>query len=151
MTRLSAYCVRVKRDTKEKIIATIKESDGQAFIGPEGNPVTFWVLTKVFQQHIESCEDVVDVVESNSEIFKELVQQAYVPNLEYLNHAQLMHATDEPRAHKSALNAIKAIWKDFEDPQVREVLIDMVVNTHSEHTRSPNSLAPQISSPKAKC
>jgi hypothetical protein len=50
---------------KQAVIDAIKQRDPEATLNPEGNPVTFWVESKLSDGDIEKIEGVLDAVPSN--------------------------------------------------------------------------------------
>ena len=67
MSFKTTYAVRLKTaEVKERVIQAIKDRDSDARLDPEGNPVTFWITTRMDERDIEALEGVDYVITVHS-------------------------------------------------------------------------------------
>lgn len=62
--RMVEKVVRTERGARRDVMDEIARLDPRADFDPEGNPVTFWVTTRLSEDEIEDLDGVVDVVSS---------------------------------------------------------------------------------------
>jgi hypothetical protein len=62
---MNTYCIQTTNEhTKFSAMREIAANDEKAVFCPEGNPVTFWVSTRMSLQSVENLDGVLDALPS---------------------------------------------------------------------------------------